>query len=101
MFTCSTSGVRKNARFAHIKVNYELIVREKRFSAHEAVQPNTFRIDEIYVDPEMLYMMYHIFLYFSLKLFVTTLMLLNAIIASAAAGFSRNPVSGYNTPAAS
>lgn len=49
----------------------------------------------------MLYMKYHIFLYFSLKLFVTTLMLLNAIIAPAAAGFSRNPVSGYNTPAAS
>lgn len=75
-------------------------MREKRFSAHEAVSQH-FRIDEIYVDPEMLYMKYHIFLYFSLKLFVTTLMLINAIIAPAAAGFSRNPVSGYNTPAAS
>lgn len=71
-----------------------VLVRTRRF-------PNTFRIDEIYVDPEMLYMKYHIFLYFSLKLFVTTLMLLNAIIAPAAAGFSRNPVSGYNTPDAS
>ena len=34
---CSTSGVRKNARFAHIMVNFGLIVRRKRFSAHEAV----------------------------------------------------------------
>ena len=32
-----TSGVRKNARFAHIMVNFGLVVREKRFSAHEAV----------------------------------------------------------------
>lgn len=32
----STSGVRKNARFAHIMVNIGLIVREKRFSTHEA-----------------------------------------------------------------
>lgn len=34
---CSTSGVRKNARFAHIMVNFGLVVRGKRFSAHEAV----------------------------------------------------------------
>ena len=34
---CSTSGVRKNARFAHIMVNFGLVVRRKRFSAHEAV----------------------------------------------------------------
>lgn len=34
---CSTSGVRKNARFAHIMVNFGLVVHRKRFSAHEAV----------------------------------------------------------------
>lgn len=31
------NNVRKNARFAHIMVNFGLVVREKRFSAHEAV----------------------------------------------------------------
>ena len=34
---CSTSGVRKNAHFAHIMVNFGLVVRRKRFSAYEAV----------------------------------------------------------------
>lgn len=31
------NNVRKNARFAHIMVKFGLVVREKRFSAHEAV----------------------------------------------------------------
>ena len=31
------AGVRKNARFAHIMVNFGLVVREKRFSTHETV----------------------------------------------------------------
>ena len=37
----STCGVRKNARFAHIMVNFGLIVREKRFSTHEALLRGT------------------------------------------------------------
>lgn len=31
------NNVRKNARFAHIMVNFGLVVRGKRFSAHDVV----------------------------------------------------------------
>lgn len=42
----------------------------------------------------------HNFLNFSLRLFDTTLMLLNAIAALATMGLRRNPQTGYNAPAA-